>query len=87
MHLSNQENFDTNVISMDLEDVKASHYDVMRMAGKLLISRENQPFQKRLDSRLVPGIAEDGWKQAPRKIMFGDTLQWYSIISLPLKRN
>ena len=70
MHLSNQENFDTNVMSMDVEDVKASRYNIMRMAGKLVISRENQPFQKRLDSRLVPGITEDSWKQTPGKIMF-----------------
>ena len=37
-HLENQDKFDTGVISMDVEDVKASYYDVMRMAGKIVIS-------------------------------------------------
>ena len=56
MHLLNQSKFDTNVVSMDVEDVKTSYYDVMRMAGKLLISKESQSFQQRLDNRLVPGV-------------------------------
>ena len=37
-HLKNQESFNGEVISMDVEDVKASYYDVMRMAGKIVIS-------------------------------------------------
>ena len=53
-----------------VEDVKASHYDVMRMAGKLVILKESQLFQKRLDDRLVPGVKEEGWKQIPGKIMW-----------------
>ena len=36
---------------MDIEDVKASYYDLMRMAGKLIISRESQPFQQSLDDK------------------------------------
>ena len=32
-HIENQDKFDSGVISMDVEDVKASYYDVMRMAG------------------------------------------------------
>ena len=31
-HLENQDKFDTGVISMDMEHVKALYYDVMRMA-------------------------------------------------------
>ena len=57
MHLSNQDSFNMNVVSMDVEDVKASYYDVISMSGKLVISKERQLFQKRLDSRLVHGIA------------------------------
>ena len=37
-HLENQDKFDTGVISMDVEDVKALYYDVMRMVGKIVIS-------------------------------------------------
>ena len=72
---------------MDFEDVKASYYDVMRMAGKLAISRESQPFQRSLDDRLVSGIQKDGWKQTLGKIMLGDGLSWYMIISLPYWKN
>ena len=72
---------------MGVEDVKAYYYDVMRMEGKLVISKESQPFQQSLDNRLVSGIQEDGWKQTPGKIMFGDGLSWCAIISLPYWRN
>ena len=60
-HLENQSLFDSGVILMDVEDVKVSYYDVMRMAGKIVISRESQSFQRHLDDR-------------PGKIMFGDGL-------------
>ena len=37
------------VISMYLEAVKALYYDVMRMAGKIVISQEDQSFQRHID--------------------------------------
>ena len=37
-HLSNQDEFDSGAISMDVEDVKASYYNIMRMAGEIIIS-------------------------------------------------
>ena len=43
-YLKNQENFDSGVISMYVEDVKASYYDVMRMAGKIVLSKDSQSF-------------------------------------------
>ena len=45
-HLKNQENFNSGVVSIDLEHVKASYYDVMRMAGKIVISKDSQPYSK-----------------------------------------
>ena len=53
---------------MDVEDVKASYYEVMRMPGKIVISKDSQPFQRHLDNRLVSRLLEDGWKQTPGKI-------------------
>ena len=86
-HIKNQDKFDTGVISMDVEDVKASYYDVMRMVGKIVIEKPGiQVFKTRIDDRAVPGIREDGWKQTPGKIMFGDGITWTAIISLPYKR-
>ena len=87
-HLNNQDEFNTGVLSMDGEDVNASYYEVMRMAGKIVISNPGtQIFKKRIDDRAVPDINEDGWKQTPGKIMFGNRLTWTAIISLPYKRN
>ena len=71
---------------MDVEYVKASYYDVMRMAGKIVISCESQSFQRHKDDRPVSGLLEDCWKQTPGKIMFGDRLTWCGIISLPYQR-
>ena len=33
------------MMSMNVEDVKTFYYDVMKMAGKLVIPRESQCFQ------------------------------------------
>ena len=44
---------------MDMEDVKASYYDVMQMAGKVVISLESQSFQRHLNDRPVSGLMED----------------------------
>ena len=62
----------SNLYGMEVEDVKVSYYDVMRMVGKIVISRESQSFQTHLDDRTVLGLLEDCWKQTPGKIMFGD---------------
>ena len=51
------------------------------------IDAKLQPFQCHLDKRFVSGLQEDGWKQTPGKIMFGDGLNWCAIISLPYRRN
>ena len=86
-HLGNQDQFDNGVLSMDVEDVKVSYYDVMRMAGKIVISNPGtQTFKKRIDDRLVSGIKEDGWKQTLGKIMLGDSLTWTGIIEKQERR-
>ena len=42
---------------MDIEDVTASYFDVMRMAGEIVISNPGtQIFKKKVDERAVPGI-------------------------------
>ena len=38
MYRRDQATFGTNVISMDVEDVKTTYYDTLRMAGKVLFS-------------------------------------------------
>ena len=87
-HLENQDSLESGVIAMDVEDLKASYYDMMRMAGKIVISCESQSFQRHLDDQPVSGLLEDCWKQTPGKIMFSDGLSWCwcVIISLPYWR-
>ena len=68
---------------MDVEDVKASYFNVMRMAGKLVISKESQSFQQSLDNRFVSRIHEVGGKLIPGKIIFSEGLSWCAIILLP----
>ena len=41
MHQMDQDRFATRVISLDVEDVKVTYYDTLRMAGKLSIMPEN----------------------------------------------
>ena len=48
-HLENQDTFASGVVLMDVQDVKASYYDMMHMAGKIVISRESQSFQRHQD--------------------------------------
>ena len=87
-HRGNQDVFDNEVISMDVEAVNASYYNVMRIAGKIVMSRKSQSFQRHIDDRPVSGLLEDCWKQTPGKIIFGDGLTWCAIIfSLPYRRN
>ena len=82
-HLENKDTFDIGAISMDVEDVKTSYYDVMWMARKVVICRESKSFQRWLHDRPVSKLMEDCWKQTPGKIMVGDGLTWCAIISLP----
>ena len=58
-HLENQSTFDTCVISRDVEDVKVSYYNVMRMAGQIVISCKSQTFQRHLDDRPVSGLLDN----------------------------
>ena len=73
-HLENQDSFDTSIISMNVEDVKDSYFNMMRMAGKIVIPCESQTFQRHLDDRPVSRLLEDCWKQTPGKSMFGNGL-------------
>ena len=44
IHKIDQDLFGSQVISLDVEDVKVTYYDTLRMAGKLSIMPENYLF-------------------------------------------
>ena len=72
---------------MDVEDVKVTYYDTLRMAGKLQINPEKAVIRTHLDTVSVHGFTKDVWKQVPGKIMFGNGISWTCLISLDLKMN
>ena len=76
-----------NIISMDVEDVKTTYYDTLRMAGKVRIHDDNAVLWTRVETEMLYEYGKDGWKQIPGKIMFGNGITWVCIISLNLSRN
>ena len=83
MHQIDQDLFGSQVISLDVEDVKVTYYDTLRMAGKLSIMPENPVIRSHLE--IINGWSKDGWRQVPGKIMFGNGITWTCLISLDLK--
>ena len=85
MHEKDQGSFDSQVVSLDVEDVKVTYYDTLRMAGKLSISPERPVIRTYLEKEVIHGLTKDIWKQVPGKIMFGNGISWTCLISLDLK--
>ena len=85
MHEKDQNSFSSQVISLDVEDVKVTYYDTLRMAGKLSIIPERPVIRTYLDKEVIHGLTKDVWKQVPGKIMFGNGISWTCLISLDLK--
>ena len=57
-YFKDQEKFESKVVSMDVEDVTAPYYDLMRMLGLQPI-KENQVISTMLDKNISPGLKED----------------------------
>ena len=87
MHSQDQERFGTQVISLDVEDVKATFYDTLRMAGKIQISGGRIPLRTQVEKDVVYGYLKDGWRQIPGKIMFGNGITWTCLVSLDLEQD
>ena len=85
MHEMDQSLYGSQVISLDVEDVKVTYYDTLRMAGKLNINPEGAVNRTNLEKETIHGQAKDIWKQVPWKIMFGNGISWTCLISLDLK--
>ena len=86
MHQKDQDLFASQVILLlDVEDVKVTYYDTLRMAGKLSIMPENPAIRSHLDKEVIHGWFKDVWKQVPGKIMFRNGTTWTCLISLDLR--
>ena len=87
MHALDQEKFGTQVISLDVEDVKVTFYDNLRMAGKIQIPGGQAPLRTAVEKDMIYGYMKDTWKPIPGKIMFGNGITWTCLISLDLERD
>ena len=87
MNALDQEKFGTQVISLDVEDVKATFYDTLRMAGKIQIPGGQAPLRTAVEKDMIYGYMKDTWKPIPGKIMFGNSITWTCLISLDLERD
>ena len=65
---------------MDMEDVKTTYYDTLRMAGKLEISSRRPVLRTQLEPEIIYRFGKDGWRQIPGKIMKGNRVSWVCII-------
>ena len=72
---------------MDVEDVKTTFYDTLRMDGNLEITASHPVLQTQVESEIICRFGKDGWRQIHGKIMIGNGISWVCIIYLNLVRN
>ena len=82
-----QERFGSSVISLDVEDVKTTYHDTLRMAGKVRIDAPGTLLQKKPSKENLAKYGVDEYKQIPGKIMFGNGITWMAVISLDMHTN
>ena len=75
----------THVVSMDVEEIKVTYYDTLRIAGRI-------PFKKgqlmsRKEETQIHGQLEDRMQQLPVKVMIGNGLNHALMVSLDLFRD
>ena len=75
----------THVVSMDVEEIKVTLYDTLRIAGKLPF-KKGQPMSRK-EEKTIKGQPEDRMQQLPVKIMLGNGLNHALMVSLDLFRD
>ena len=75
----------TGVVSMDVEEVRVTHYDWMKMTEELQMTTRSKPLKTYLANDRIPGFNEDKWKQLLTLIMISNGTSWALMISLDLK--
>ena len=87
MQEQDQREFGIQVISFDVEDMKATYYDTLRMAGLVSIKPDDAVIHRKCDPEILYGYSKDVFKQVPGKIMFKNGISWTCLISLDLRRD
>ena len=72
---------------MDVEDVRTTFYDTLRIAWKMKIQSNDAVLQTQVESDMIYEYGKNVWRLIPGKIKFGNGISWVCIISLNLERN
>ena len=70
---------------MDVEEIRITHYDWMKMTGELPMKTLSEQVKTRLARDRISGFNDDKWKQLPSLIMIGNGTSWALMISLDLE--
>ena len=84
-HAKDQSILPTRVVSMDVEEIRVTHYEWMKMTGELTMTTRSEPLKTSLAKDRISGFNEDKWKQLPSLIMIGNGTSWALMISLDLE--
>ena len=84
-HAKDQAILPTRVVSMDVEEIRVTHYDWMRMTGELPMTTRSEPLKTSLAKDRISGFKKDKWRQLPCLIMIGNGTSWALMISLDLE--
>ena len=69
---SNQSILPTKTVSMNLKEVRVTHYDWIKMIGELLMSTRSKSLKTYLAKERISGFNDNKWKQLPALIMIGN---------------
>ena len=75
----------TRVVSMDVEEIRVTHYDWMKMMGEIPMTTKSELLKTTLAKDRISGFNDDKWKQLPSLIMIGNGTSWALMISLDLE--
>ena len=85
-HTKDQAILPTRVVSMDVEKIRVTHYDWMRMTGELPMTTRCEPLKTSLARTGYLDLTKIfKWKQLPCLIMIGNGTSWALMISLDLE--
>ena len=81
----NQGVLPTGVVSIDVEELRVTHYDWMKITGELLMTTRSELLKTYLAKDKISGFNDNKWKQLPCLIMIGNGTSWALMISLDLE--
>ena len=62
-HAKDQAILPTGVVNMDVEELRVTHYDWMKMTGKLPMTTRSEPLKIYLAKDRISGFNDKKWKQ------------------------